>query len=466
VVNIFFSDVAQDSSPISASQPPVGATPTSPESQEFNIQVLGAQDLSSTHQRSLAQIVESIESGVVQVITEDSYGTGFIVDPEGLVVTNEHVVGNHRTVDVRLTNGRRFRADVLELDVSADLALLQIDASERFHSIPIGDPSLVRVGHEVLALGFPVPTNIGSAHMTVTRGIVSSIRSGDVDRFQTDAAINPGNSGGPLVNRDGEVIGVNTFRVEATPGGRAITNIGFAVSVGEFEGRLPSLDIEFAARPEPTPAPIPAPTFTPNPTPTPTPEPKGADGICRVGLTVRPGESCTYPGTSEEFSVDSSGRGRFLFFTSGTVIDARNTTINGVTYNFKASKQDDGTWIVEAAGTGSTSTATPTPTSQPTTPTGDPFIGRITDCSGTRDSFTSLVTVTMAGTVTATRDANVLFLSIEGSANGHFVGIALLKTGQWRAGESHDFSMSGPITTSSNSLSCDGSIDFNIYSQS
>ena len=91
-------------------------------------------------------------------------------------------------------------------------------------------------------------------------------------------------------------------------------------------------------------------TPTPTPTHTPTPASERADGVCHVGLIVRPGESCTYPGTSEGFSVDSSGRGQFLFFTAGTGIDARNTTINGVTYNFKASKQGDGNWIIEAAG--------------------------------------------------------------------------------------------------------------------
>ena len=89
---------------------------------------------------------------------------------------------------------------------------------------------------------------------------------------------------------------------------------------------------------------------TPGPTPTPTPAPERDDGECHVSLIVSPGESCTYPGTDLEFSVDSSGTGRFLFFTAGTGIDARNTTINGVTYNFKASKQSDGTWIIEAAG--------------------------------------------------------------------------------------------------------------------
>ena len=91
-------------------------------------------------------------------------------------------------------------------------------------------------------------------------------------------------------------------------------------------------------------------TATATPTATPTPASEGAAGVCHVGLIVSPGESCTYPGTSAEFSVDSSGTGRFLFFTAGTGISARNTTINGVTYNFKASKQGDGTWIIEAAG--------------------------------------------------------------------------------------------------------------------
>ena len=95
----------------------------------------------------------------------------------------------------------------------------------------------------------------------------------------------------------------------------------------------------------------PGPTATPTPeTPTPTPTPETADGLCRVGLIVSPGESCTYPGTSTEFTVDSSGTGRFLFFTSTTGIDARNSTLSGVSYNFKASKQDDGNWIIEAAG--------------------------------------------------------------------------------------------------------------------
>ena len=73
-------------------------------------------------------------------------------------------------------------------------------------------------------------------------------------------------------------------------------------------------------------------------------------GDCYAGLVVGPGESCTYPGTTQEFSVDDSGWGHFIFAASGTGIDMRGTTVNGVTYNFKASKQADGTWLIETAG--------------------------------------------------------------------------------------------------------------------
>ena len=88
---------------------------------------------------------------------------------------------------------------------------------------------------------------------------------------------------------------------------------------------------------------------------------------CHAGLVVGPGQRCTYPGTSQEFWVDDSGRGHFIFFTAGTGIDARGTTFNGVTYNFKASRQADGSWLIEAAGT--TTATTPTTTTTPATTT-------------------------------------------------------------------------------------------------
>ena len=95
-------------------------------------------------------------------------------------------------------------------------------------------------------------------------------------------------------------------------------------------------------------------------------------GECYAGLVLSPGQSCTYPGTDQQFRVDDSGRGSFIFFSAGTGIDARNTTINGVTYNFKASKQPDGTWLVEVAGTPTTTTTTTAPPTTTTTTTAPP----------------------------------------------------------------------------------------------
>ena len=207
-------------------------------SQPITIQFVGGDDLSDEGRLSLADLVERIQSSVVQIETPGSNGTGFIIGSDGIVVTNEHVVGGTRTVTVWTTSGRRYNGDVLERNVGADLALVQIDSKDRFADIVVGDPDKTRVGDEVLALGFPLADRIGS-NLTVTRGIISSTRKvAGVDLFQTDAAINPGNSGGPLVNMDGAVIGVNTSKIDATAGGRPVDNIGFAVSVIELERRL------------------------------------------------------------------------------------------------------------------------------------------------------------------------------------------------------------------------------------
>ncbi len=253
-------------------------TPTPPASPAINVQFFGADDLSGESKSSLADLIADIQAGVVQITTGSASGSGFIVDADGLVVTNAHVVGSAARVSVWLTNGRRYNGDVLEQDTTADLALVRIDGSGRFDSIAVGNPGSVRVGDEVLALGFPLPDRIGSS-LTVTRGIISSARkTGGVDLWQTDAAINPGNSGGPLVDSDGRVIGVNTSRIEETDSGRPVQSIGFAVSVVELERRLGALSgrgitDRGTPTPPPTPTLMPTPGPTPTPTLTPTPEP-------------------------------------------------------------------------------------------------------------------------------------------------------------------------------------------------
>ena len=262
--------------PTSTNTPVSSDTDTTMPSDEpvLSIQLVGAADLSDESKSSLADVIESIQGGVVQIIAGGSSGSGFIVSKEGLVVTNEHVVNNVRTVRVWLTDGRSFEGDVLERDTSSDLALVKIGGNQRFEAIPVGDPGRVRVGDEVLALGYPLADRIGK-QLTVTRGIVSSKRTeSGVQHFQTDAAINPGNSGGPLVNDFGEVIGVNTSRIEETPGGRPVANIGFAVSVSELQVRLPSLGsrgVVTRGTPMSTPTPTTTPQLSPTPINTPTP---------------------------------------------------------------------------------------------------------------------------------------------------------------------------------------------------
>ena len=260
--------------------PPNTNTPAPPDRPSLNIQFIGAADLSDESKSSLADLIESIQAGAVQVTTSSGSASGFIITSDGLVITNEHVVSGESSVSVWLTTGRRYDANVLERDAISDLALLQIAGGGSFQAIAVGDPNTVRMGDEVLALGFPLADTIGT-NLTVTRGIISSTRTENgVQLLQTDAATNPGSSGGPLVNSDGEVIGVNTSRIEETSSGRPVSNIGFAVSVSELERRLPTLSGQIVDHDTPTPAVTllptseptrtPVPTFTPAPTLTPT----------------------------------------------------------------------------------------------------------------------------------------------------------------------------------------------------
>ena len=130
-----------------------------------------------------------------------------------------------------------------------------------------------------------------------------------------------------------------------------------------------------------------------------------SDGDCYAGLVVGPGQRCTYPGTTQEFWVDDSGRGHFIFFTAGTGIDARGTTINGVTYNFKASKQADGTWLIEAAGT--TTTTTTTTTTPATTTTTTPTTTTTTPATTTTTTPTTTTTTTPTTAVAPGRYSDV-----------------------------------------------------------
>ena len=203
---------------------------------------------------TLAQMVEGITASLVYIFTSDgSSGTGFIIDEEGLVATNAHVVGHLDTVSVAFEDGRQYDGAVLGIDEIADLAIVELRTTRKFKPMELGNSNEVRVGDDVIALGYPLSYELGSS-LTVTRGIISSKRVyAGIEELQTDAAINPGNSGGPLVNREGKVVGVNYAEL-ALSGGSPVDNIGFSIAVNELTGRMPSLvSGESALLPTPTP---------------------------------------------------------------------------------------------------------------------------------------------------------------------------------------------------------------------
>ena len=201
--------------------------------------------------------MDEVRESVVLIDTGSGAGSGFVVDATGYILTNEHVVRGSTWVTVILDSGARLTAYVAATDPSRDIALIKVD--RRFNSV-LQFATEARVGEEVIALGYPLGYRLGES-MTTTTGIVSAFRTfpNGVAYIQTDTDINFGNSGGPLLNLQGEVVGMNTsiLRDEDAQG------INFAIRHNVLASRLPVL-LRAATTP---------PSATPNPTPTPTPTP-------------------------------------------------------------------------------------------------------------------------------------------------------------------------------------------------
>lgn len=204
---------------------------------------------------TVPQVVEKVTPAVVGVSTkslvrdqffnvkeQEGLGSGFIINEEGYVVTNYHVINGAQEVKVIFSDGKEVNAKVINYDPERDIAVIKITDDVKMPGIAeLGDSSTVKAGEEVIAIGNPLGKEFSS---TVTKGIVSSpnrkmkTENGNVlDYIQTDAAINPGNSGGPLINSKGEVIGINT----AKKVGEDIEGIGFAIPINEVKTRLGSL---------------------------------------------------------------------------------------------------------------------------------------------------------------------------------------------------------------------------------
>src|SRR5450759_3677089 len=173
------------------------------------------------------------------LVPQEGQGSGFVIDKEGHILTNYHVIAEARQVEVTLHNRKKYKATIVGSDKSHDLAIVQIKAPD-LQPMILGDSTNLQVGQKVYAIGNP----FGLAG-TLTRGIVSSIRQvqepdGLVieEAIQTDAAINPGNSGGPLLNWHGEVIGINTM-IASSVGQSA--GIGFAIPINTAKAVLNDL---------------------------------------------------------------------------------------------------------------------------------------------------------------------------------------------------------------------------------
>src|SRR5215467_1008230 len=214
-------------------------------------QAAGSESLDGEEQNNIGVYRKNIDSVVnitskavtfdffYGLMPQEGQGSGFIIDKEGHVLTNYHVIADARQVEVTLHNRKKYRATVIGMDKSHDLAVIQIKAPNLVPMV-LGESRNLQVGQKVYAIGNPFGLS-----GTMTRGIISSIRpvqepDGMVidEAIQTDAAINPGNSGGPLLNWHGEVIGINTM-IASNVGQSA--GIGFAIPINTAKAVLNDL---------------------------------------------------------------------------------------------------------------------------------------------------------------------------------------------------------------------------------
>jgi serine protease Do len=166
---------------------------------------------------------------------QQGVGSGFVMSRDGCILTNDHVVQDADRIKVKLSNGKEFDAKVVGRDSKTDLALIKIEGAPDLKPLKLGNSDELKIGNWVVAVGSPF-----GLEQTVTAGIVSgtsrAIGSGPYDNFiQTDASINPGNSGGPLVNMQGEVVGINTAIIATGQG------IGFAIPINMAKEIVPQL---------------------------------------------------------------------------------------------------------------------------------------------------------------------------------------------------------------------------------
>ena len=275
-----------ESTPTSAPEPTTTSTPVpspvpSPTAQPPSVP-------SPTPQPTLREILVEASAAVVRIETPEGSGSGFIFDADGWVLTNAHVVGDFEEVEVIL--GRRFtyRGTVVGLDQEVDVAVIRLEVTGggQLPVLDMADSGLAGPGDDVVAIGYPLSNLLGN-EPTISRGVVSALRAYlDVDYIQTDAAINPGNSGGPLLNIQGDVIGINTSRLDFAAD-RPVEGVGFAITINFVKELLPFLRAGGVVRAEREA----------------TPAPRRADGTSAPVETLDDSDWETYVSESEEYFI-------------------------------------------------------------------------------------------------------------------------------------------------------------------
>ena len=193
--------------------------------------------LFASAQQDISAIVERVRPAVVEIVTDRGQGSGVIITSDGAILTAYHVVKGASRIEVRLSNGSSYRANVEKYDETydrggSDLALLRVSASG-LPTVSLGDSDTVRVGHSIIVMGYP----LGMGFLVGTGNISGTVDfGGGRTVFVIDAAVNPGNSGGPLLNDKGEVIGI-VFGQADVPGIR-VEGINFATPINTAKSRL------------------------------------------------------------------------------------------------------------------------------------------------------------------------------------------------------------------------------------
>lgn len=215
-------------------------------------QVIKISDRVIEYDTALTEVYEKVKDSCVSVITNQALGSGFVVKEDGYIITNHHVIDGAKSIDVEFYNGDKYKAKLIGSDSISDIAVLKIDGT--FTPIELGNSDNLKVGQDVVAIGTPYDLSLAG---TMSRGIISGIaRDVEVTNdagivvktmtlIQTDTSINPGNSGGPLINLDGQVIGINTMKLMdvyeglgfSIPINNAVTIANTLIQYGKVEER-------------------------------------------------------------------------------------------------------------------------------------------------------------------------------------------------------------------------------------